>query len=485
MRHPFHLLELGADADERAVKRAYARLLRRFRPDEDPAGFQRLNEAYRQALAIVNARSDVYGLDEDGFDDDGLDENGLDGDSTVGDASIDDTTGTSDAVGIAGTRDRSIDDRIPGAAHDSDTVAHTTAAPQPSSSHIGTPRFDVAADVEALLAVLYEGDIRTLRAFLHAKSNLWSYQEKRMVGRMLMFALHDREPPVPWHNFELINTSFGYDDLIDGEDAMALRALMTHLDRIWHLAQHRRRDRRNAEGTDPPWGEEACLVWRALLDNDIDAGGTFRRDHRADTTIDTPPPLLRVAGMAFEVVWFLLVTLILALPLMFLIAPIERWLGIELLPSQSFFVTSTQVYVYTLGLRMIHRLNRWQSQPPSGTGWRARLHTWALPAMIGLSLPVLHLSPPGHTWAELIAGMLIGLGLVAAWWRHDGLAGPPLGRHVGYLGALAIIGALVWMNHGLHLLGNIDLMHLAMLMTLLLWLKQQWHHFRTRRIRST
>ena len=48
---PFELLGVAPDAGEREIKQAYARLLKRHRPDEDPEGFQRVNEAYQVALA--------------------------------------------------------------------------------------------------------------------------------------------------------------------------------------------------------------------------------------------------------------------------------------------------------------------------------------------------------------------------------------------------------------------------------------------------
>lgn len=44
------ILGLEADADSRSIKRQYATLLKAHRPDEDPSGFQRLREAYEQAL---------------------------------------------------------------------------------------------------------------------------------------------------------------------------------------------------------------------------------------------------------------------------------------------------------------------------------------------------------------------------------------------------------------------------------------------------
>ena len=43
-------LGLGPDADERAVKRAYAAQLKIIRPETDPEGFQALNETYQAAL---------------------------------------------------------------------------------------------------------------------------------------------------------------------------------------------------------------------------------------------------------------------------------------------------------------------------------------------------------------------------------------------------------------------------------------------------
>lgn len=55
--NPFAVLGLSADADEAQIKRAYAKLLRANRPDDDPAGFQRLNEAYQHCLEWARRRA--------------------------------------------------------------------------------------------------------------------------------------------------------------------------------------------------------------------------------------------------------------------------------------------------------------------------------------------------------------------------------------------------------------------------------------------
>ncbi|MGF0241042.1 hypothetical protein ACQR3P_17480 [Rhodococcus sp. IEGM1300] len=52
------LLQLTVDADARTIKRSYARLLKSCRPDEDAEGFQRLREAYEEALGIAQWRAE-------------------------------------------------------------------------------------------------------------------------------------------------------------------------------------------------------------------------------------------------------------------------------------------------------------------------------------------------------------------------------------------------------------------------------------------
>lgn len=56
VRDGFHALGLPHAASSREIRRAYARLLKTIRPDEDPQAFQALHEAYEHALAMATWR---------------------------------------------------------------------------------------------------------------------------------------------------------------------------------------------------------------------------------------------------------------------------------------------------------------------------------------------------------------------------------------------------------------------------------------------
>lgn len=58
-------LDLPDHADERTIRRRYAQLLRVHRPDEDPEAFQRLRDAYEQALDIARWRAEQAAEDDD------------------------------------------------------------------------------------------------------------------------------------------------------------------------------------------------------------------------------------------------------------------------------------------------------------------------------------------------------------------------------------------------------------------------------------
>lgn len=59
---PWSTLGLDATGDAVAIKRAYAALLKRTRPDDDPAGYQALRAAYDAALERAGARPRTAGI---------------------------------------------------------------------------------------------------------------------------------------------------------------------------------------------------------------------------------------------------------------------------------------------------------------------------------------------------------------------------------------------------------------------------------------
>ena len=60
----WHILGIAPTRDEAAIKRAYAQLLKKHRPDRDPDGFIRLREAYETALA-GGEQYDTFAHDDD------------------------------------------------------------------------------------------------------------------------------------------------------------------------------------------------------------------------------------------------------------------------------------------------------------------------------------------------------------------------------------------------------------------------------------
>jgi len=67
---PFKVLGVSRDATIVEIKRAYAAKLKRTRPEDDAAGFQRLREAFQAALAHATHRDAAAADDYDVFEDD-------------------------------------------------------------------------------------------------------------------------------------------------------------------------------------------------------------------------------------------------------------------------------------------------------------------------------------------------------------------------------------------------------------------------------
>jgi hypothetical protein len=270
MHWAFQVLGIAPDADERAIKRAYAAKLKTSRPDDDPEGFQRLNEAYRDALRWIEYRDQAWNEDED-WDEDESDR--------------DDSDEASDEAGSATTEPDEppiFRARMPGpelvampgftasfspsaspapaptAAPEWDDTPEdrTRAAPENKADHVD---FDALLD-DALRAA-FDKDPQRIRQWLHEQPLLWSLRHKTRVGHRFLHSLGQRLPPMPGHNFDTIADFFGYYDLHSGYDAMRLRELRRQLDEIWEEERIRLASPAAAMVVEPsapaPWSAEA------------------------------------------------------------------------------------------------------------------------------------------------------------------------------------------------------------------------------------
>ncbi len=206
-------LGIAADADERMIKRAYAAKLRVTRPDEDPEGFQRLNEAYQAALAMLRQR-----LAQEQF-------------------AAEDVTADCES-------------EAPAEPANAEPSSEAQVAPEAAESEPG----DIADDsppqgevitldqfLDACLDAAGDGDPRVLDHWLQSQPVLWSLEHKAMIGHWLLRLMDARQPAMTERNFDMLADFFGYNDLHAGYDPLALQSLRSRLIGAWKELQSQRR----------------------------------------------------------------------------------------------------------------------------------------------------------------------------------------------------------------------------------------------------
>ena len=224
MSRPFSVLGLDADADERAIKRAYAAKLKTVRPDEDPEGFQRLNEAYRAALQWAQSlpadTADRIAPAPDGAP------------RPPAPASIEAPPGEDEPR-------RPTPAAPPPSAHLQVRQVAEAAAPEPAESAPSAPPppaqppFDAARFHYGFALTAANASPHGFRRWLDMQPELLSLQLKARLSRSLLAFLVQEQPPMRQDNFDAFCACFGYDDIASGQDAMQLRALARRLHRVW------------------------------------------------------------------------------------------------------------------------------------------------------------------------------------------------------------------------------------------------------------
>lgn len=227
-------LELDEAADERAIKRAYAARLRITRPDEDPAGFQQLHEAYQAALAWAKHRA----------------QRDMDGDSGHVDVRHEPAAGTTVPITAEGQ------DAIP---------ARSTPGESPEEPVVSqAPPLDASRFARVLVEAATNAQPGAMTRWLHDQPELWSMADRPRLGDAVLQRLHEVEEPIDEDTFDALSAWFDWDDVRSGVNPDHLAWCRSRLHGLWLLEQEDEEDGQ----TDPTVFREPVRRFVAPTDDD-------------------------------------------------------------------------------------------------------------------------------------------------------------------------------------------------------------------------
>ncbi|MGJ7904526.1 hypothetical protein [Lysobacter sp. 1R34A] len=184
---PFARLGLDHDADESQIKRAYARELRKTRPDEDPVAFQQLNEAYERCLEWARRPQ-----------------------PEAASAMFEDLDALLDGTRALPTLRLRADDAPPAG----DTGVQRDAVESDSDDFdrgaFDRPPFDSDAFLDRLLQVAREGSSQELERWLREHPDLYSVERKQALAPALVARL-EREPSLYIAQLDIVLAFFDLD----------------------------------------------------------------------------------------------------------------------------------------------------------------------------------------------------------------------------------------------------------------------------------
>jgi hypothetical protein len=182
------VLALDQDADERAIKRAYAQRLRVTRPEDDLVAFQQLHEAYQAALAWARGRT------------------------------------AEEAPGPGSGPEAPLQPTV---------LAIEDAGPQVDDQVQSGQRMDVEAIAGRILTEAVQQEPEALQAWLAQQPELWPLQWKSWIGDALLDALFTGTEPVQADNLDVLAELFGWDEIGSSVDPYALDAQRLQMHRHW------------------------------------------------------------------------------------------------------------------------------------------------------------------------------------------------------------------------------------------------------------
>lgn len=501
MTPSLRLLGLPDDADERAVKRAYAAKLKTTRPDEDPEGFQRLHEAYQAALAWV--RSGPHDDDDAWHEEEDADDAGAGNDE----AEHEDEVCAPEAV---------VDEIVPSL---QDTRANAGADEGTETIDADdTVDFDHDAFFDTCFRLASDVGEGELRRWLDAQPILWSLAHKAQIGHWLLQAMHHRQPPMAASRFDLLMDYFGLTDLRNGYDAYYLQRLRHRLQIAWELRTSQLRalaERTADEGTSVVAAVRQArrilhdlsrpfALWRALLSALMPMYPSavrrflYRLDH--GHLDDLPPPIepaqvafwiaasdrsrltrqrLAVVGSRLLAYTALVTLLYFGLTLMatpeYRSAGAGTWASIPLHHVAAFAAM-------TMGLAWLlwtayDLFATWQSHEDGPDERRPMLRRFAIPALLAVALAIVWARPEG--WIGGAGGVLLMAAALAAWSRHRERSGPPLGPHLGYWRVFVLFVIVRTIGEHQGWMNDAGVFGTIAGLALFIWAKDLWRQRRT------
>ncbi|MCE6074811.1 J domain-containing protein [Agrobacterium vitis] len=216
MRDAWRELGLEPGADERAIKRAYALKLKLIRPDEDPSGFQRLNENYKVALKLAKQRNSSYQAQEDVP-------------SQVNSVDVSTDLDVKDEPVITIVRHEPI-------------VSQRQEFTRAPEQHSEVFHFDFDRFLAALFAHTASDTPEEFRHWLEQQTLAWPLSLKSKVANDVLTALIERGSLIDLVKFNHVVEVFGLDDVMVVHDPLRFALFRSHLENEDEQATRERRE---------------------------------------------------------------------------------------------------------------------------------------------------------------------------------------------------------------------------------------------------
>ncbi|MBO9828095.1 hypothetical protein J7373_07505 [Xanthomonas sp. A2111] len=235
-------LGLDEDADERAIKRAYAARLKVTRPDEDPAGFQQLHETYQAALGWARqfaaaprpAEPAFHGPDsQQDVPRDHLDV-GFARASLAQETAPAPTQLDADVLQPANVSEAPERFAVPEAA-EPPSIRHPALASRIEPAETEPPSVDVAQMQVRILHQAQQLEPAALRAWLLAQPELWSLDHKPQIGADLQRHLLEHEETLSLYHYEVLADFFDWEQALDAPDPYLVQHACARMHQRWRL----------------------------------------------------------------------------------------------------------------------------------------------------------------------------------------------------------------------------------------------------------